>query len=175
MITAFLKNTRMELPTGSRNNIGGVPAGRSWIPLKNRETVLMMHEITVSSINVAMPIGFGLTKLDHRENKGSWFRERTSSCTRICTGRNVSSHKGGTCTSLVGRSTGCDPTCVEVLFSARVPKSSAEVRRVFIHDIKEGEGVGQQEQQGDKIDEAEGHEVKGEVEETRSNAHYMHG
>ena len=25
---------------------------------------------------------------------------------------------------------------VEELFSARVPKSSAEVRRVFIHDIK---------------------------------------
>ena len=69
---------------------------------------------------------------------------------------------------------------VEELFLARVPKSSAEVRRVFIHDIKEGEGVGQQEQQGDKRDDEEGDdeegdEVKGEVEEIRSNAHYMHG
>ena len=49
MITGFLKNNRMELSTGSRDYIGGVPAGRSWIPLKNRETVLMMHEIAVNS------------------------------------------------------------------------------------------------------------------------------
>ena len=53
--------------------------------------------------------------------------------------------------------------------------SSAEVRRVFIHDIEEGEGVGQQVQQGDKRDDEEGNEVKGEVEEIRSNAHYVHG
>ena len=39
----------------------------------------MMHEIAVSSINVTDPIRFGLTKFDHRKNKGSWFRERTSS------------------------------------------------------------------------------------------------
>ena len=64
---------------------------------------------------------------------------------------------------------------MEELFLARVPKSSAEVRRVFIHDIKEGEGVGQQERQGDKRDDEEGDEVNGEVEEIRSNAHYMHG
>ena len=64
---------------------------------------------------------------------------------------------------------------MEELFSARVPKSSAEVRRVFIHDIKEGEGVGQQEQQGDKRDDEEGDEEKGEVEEIRSKAHCMHG
>ena len=66
------------------------------------------------------------------------------------------------------------PDIVEELFSARVPKSSAEVRRVIIHDIKEGEGVGQQEQQGDKRDDEEGDEVKGEVEEIRSNAHSAH-
>ena len=45
----------------------------------------------------------------------------------------------------------------------------------FIHDIQEGEGVGQQEQQGDKRDDEEGDEVMGEVGEIRSNAHYMHG
>ena len=39
---------------------------------------------------------------------------------------------------------------VEELLSARVPKSSVEVHRVFIHDSKEDEGVGQQEKQGDK-------------------------
>ena len=58
-------------------------------------------------------------------------------------------------------------------FSARVPRSSAEVRRVFNHDLKEVEDVGQQEQQGDKRDK-EGDEVKGEVEEIRSNAHSAH-
>ena len=55
-------------------------------------------------------------------------------------------------------------------FSARVPRSSAEVRRVFIHDIMEVEGVGQQEQQGDQRDDKEEDEVNGEVEEIRSNA-----
>ena len=64
---------------------------------------------------------------------------------------------------------------MEELFLARVQKSSAEVRRVFIHDIKEIEDVGQQEQQGDKREDEEGDEVMGEVEEVRSNAHYMHG
>ena len=34
MITGFLKNNRMEPSTGSRDNVGGVPAGRSWIRLK---------------------------------------------------------------------------------------------------------------------------------------------
>ena len=59
---------------------------------------------------------------------------------------------------------------VEELFSAR-PKSSAEVRRVFIHDIKEVEDVGQQEQRGDKRDDKEGDEVKGEVEEKQRSLH----
>ena len=63
---------------------------------------------------------------------------------------------------------------VEEPFSARVPGSSAEVRRVFIHDIKEVEDVGQQEQQGDKRDDKVGDEVKGEVEEIRSNTHSAH-
>ena len=63
---------------------------------------------------------------------------------------------------------------VEESFSARVPRSSMEVRRVFIHDSKEVEDVGQHEQQGDKRDEEEGDEVKGEVEEIRSNAHSAH-
>ena len=63
---------------------------------------------------------------------------------------------------------------VEESFSARVPRSSAEVRRVFIHDIQEVEDVGQQERQGDERDDEEGNEVKGEVEEIRSNAHSAH-
>ena len=53
-------------------------------------------------------------------------------------------------------------------FSARVPRSSAEVRRVFVHHIVEVEVVGQKEEQGDQRDDEEG-EVNGEVEEIRSN------
>ena len=49
-------------------------------------------------------------------------------------------------------------------FSARVPRSSAEVHRVLIHNM-EVEGVGQQEQQGDQRDDEEGDEVNREVEE----------
>ena len=63
---------------------------------------------------------------------------------------------------------------MEESFSARVPRSSAEVRRVFIQRIKEVEDVGQQEQQSDKREDEEGDEVKGEVEEIRSNAHSAH-
>ena len=101
MITGFLKNDRMELSKGSRDNIGGVLAGRSWIPLKNRETVLMMHEITVNCVNVSEPVRFGLSKFDHSKNKGSRFRKRSTFCTRICTNRIMGSRKGGTCTPLV--------------------------------------------------------------------------
>ena len=54
-------------------------------------------------------------------------------------------------------------------FSARVPRSSAEVRRVFVHDIMEVEGVGQYEQQGDQRDDEEGEEVNGGVEEIRNS------
>ena len=41
--------------------------------------------------------------------------------------------------------------------------------------FQEVEDVRQQEQQGDKRDDEEGDEVKGGVEEIRSNAHYMQG
>ena len=44
MMTGFLKNNRMKLTTGSGDNVGRISARRAWIPLKNRETVLMMHE-----------------------------------------------------------------------------------------------------------------------------------
>ena len=64
---------------------------------------------------------------------------------------------------------------VQDFLSAKLPKFSAEVRRVFIHDIKEVEDVRQQEQQGDERDDEEGDEVRGEVEEIRSNAYYMNG
>ena len=63
------------------------------------------------------------------------------------------------------------PDSVGGTFSARVPRSSAEVRRVFVHHIVEVEGVGQKEQQGDQRDDEEGEEVNGEVEEIRNSTH----
>ena len=50
---------------------------------------------------------------------------------------------------------------VEEFFLARGPSSSAEVRGLVIHDIKEVEGVRQQEEQEDKRDEEIRDEVNG--------------
>ena len=50
---------------------------------------------------------------------------------------------------------------VEEFFLARGQSSSAEVRGLVIHDIKEVEGVRQQEEQEDKRDEEIGDEVNG--------------
>ena len=55
---------------------------------------------------------------------------------------------------------------MEEFFATRGPSSSAEVRGLVIHDIKEVEGVRQQEEQEDKRDE-----VNGEVEEITHRAH----
>ena len=54
------------------------------------------------------------------------------------------------------------------------PSASAVVRGLVIHDIKEVEGVRQQEVQEDKRDEEEGDEVNGDVEEIRGNTHRAH-
>ena len=81
----------MKPSTGRGNDIGGVPARRAWIPLKDRETVLMMHEVAVGCVNASKPVRFGLPKFfDHRKNQGSRFRKRTIAAER----------------------TGCDPTWV---------------------------------------------------------------
>ena len=62
-------------------------------------------------------------------------------------------------------------------FSARVPRSSAEVCRVFVHHMVEVEVVGQkEEQQDDQRDGDEEEEVNGEVESVRETHHEMtHG
>ena len=48
-----------------------------------------------------------------------------------------------------------------------MPRSSAEVRRVFVHHILEDEVDGQKEQQGDQKEVEEG-EVNGDVEAIRN-------
>ena len=64
---------------------------------------------------------------------------------------------------------------MEKSFSARVPRSSAEVRRVFVHNILEDEVDGQKEERGDQREDEEG-EVNGDVEAIREthNAHMTH-
>ena len=57
---------------------------------------------------------------------------------------------------------------MEELFLSGEPISSAAVRVVVIHDIKEVEGERQQEVQEGKGDEEIGNEVNGEVEESHS-------
>ena len=54
---------------------------------------------------------------------------------------------------------------------ARGPSSSSEVRGFVFHDIKEVEGVRQQEDQEDKRDGEIGDEVNGEVEDVTHRAH----
>ena len=104
MITGFLENNRMELSTGSGNNVGRISARRTWIPLKEGKRKLMMHEITVSCINTTVPIRFGLTKVDQRKNEGSRFRKRASPCTRICIGKIVGFRQSSTSTSFASSS-----------------------------------------------------------------------
>ena len=57
---------------------------------------------------------------------------------------------------------------MEEFFLSGGPSSSAAVRVVVIHDIKEVEGESQQEVQEDEGDEEIGGEVNGEVEESFS-------
>ena len=51
------------------------------------------------------------------------------------------------------------------------PAPQREVRGLVINDSKEVEGVRQQEEQEDKIDEEIGDEVNGEVDEVTQRAH----
>ena len=60
---------------------------------------------------------------------------------------------------------------MEEFFLSGGPSSSAEVRVVVVHDIKEVGGEMRQEGQEDKRDEEIGGEVNGEVEEVTQRAH----
>ena len=95
VITRFLKDNSLEPSTGRRNCIGVVCARRAWIPLKDRETVLVMHEIAVSCINVTKSVRFDLAKFDHGENQGPRLWKRSTSRTRVCTDGMVGSRQGG--------------------------------------------------------------------------------
>ena len=60
-------------------------------------------------------------------------------------------------------------------YSARVPRSSTEVRREFVHHILEDEVDGQKEGQGDQREDGEEEDVNGVVEErTIRQTHTAH-
>ena len=61
-------------------------------------------------------------------------------------------------------------------YSHRVPRSSAEVHKGFVHHILEDEVDGQKEEQGDQREDGEEGEVNGVFEERaiRHNAHMKH-
>ena len=89
-------------------------------------------------------------------HQGTVARQRTPGCIR---------HQA----SVMMWSLGSKP--VGGTFSAKVPRSSPEVRKVFVHHIAEVEDVKQQEEQSDQRDDEEGEEVNGEVEEIRNSTH----
>ena len=61
-------------------------------------------------------------------------------------------------------------------FSARVPRSSAELHRGVVHHIVEDEVDGQKEEQGDQRDGDQEEEVNGDVEAIRETHNEMtHG
>ena len=62
----------------------------------------------------------------------------------------------------------------EALFRPGCQGPQRKLSRIFIHDIMEVEGVGQQGQQGDLREDEEGQEENGGGEETRSNAQSTH-
>ena len=73
------------------NDLGGIPARWSWIPLQNGEAILTMYEVTARIVNVAKSSRFGLSKTDHRQDYRPWLRERATSSTWVCTDGGVSS------------------------------------------------------------------------------------
>ena len=64
---------------------------------------------------------------------------------------------------------------MEEFFLSGGPSSSAEVRVVVVHDIKEVESETQEEVQENKGEEEIGSEVKGEVQECHSTWRMRHG
>ena len=100
VVAGFLYDNCVKNSTSRCYNLGGVPT--SWIPLQNRETILMMHEIAVCVVKVAEPNRFGQSvsyhRQDHRPGLGVW----TTTSAWICTNGRVGSRQGGTCTPFVG-------------------------------------------------------------------------
>ena len=99
MITGFLKDDRVKPPTHRRNKSAWGSCALTRVPLKHREKILMMHEITVCIVEVAMPRWFGVAQ------NVPWYdglREWSSTSTGLSTDGGLDSRKGGTSVPLVG-------------------------------------------------------------------------
>ena len=67
----------MTTSTSGCNDLG-VPACWTWIPLQKRETILMIHKITVCAVEVAMPSRFGQSESYHGQYDRPRIREWTT-------------------------------------------------------------------------------------------------
>ena len=76
---------------------------------------------------------------------------------------------------LPGRQLFCDISSVGGSFSARVPRSSAELHRGFVHHILEDEVDGQKEEQGDQREKGAEEEVNGRCRrDQKQRSHNAH-
>ena len=96
MVAGFLKDYCMKPTTGGRDDVGRISARRAWIPLKERKSELMVHEVDVSCGNGTKTIGLGLPKIDHGKNHCPWFGKEACVCTKNGANRVVGSRLGGT-------------------------------------------------------------------------------
>ena len=62
MVTGFSKDNCMKPTTGGRDDVGRISARRSWIPLKEGKSELMVHEIAVNCGNGAKSGGLGVAQ-----------------------------------------------------------------------------------------------------------------
>ena len=108
VVTGFLQDDCVESSASGGNDLGGIPARWSWIPLQNGEATLMMHEVTVRVVKVAESSRFGQSESYHGQDEWS------TTSAWICTGGRVGSRQGGTCTPLWAavERVGCGPTWV---------------------------------------------------------------
>ena len=85
----------MKPSTSRCEDVGGVSARWAGVPLKNRYTVLMMHEIAVGCVK---PVRFGMAKSDHRRTRARGLRKRPVPARGSAPTGFVGSRKGSTCT-----------------------------------------------------------------------------
>ena len=66
-------------------------------------------------------------------------------------------------------------TCGGVVLGQGAKVLSGSTKGIYPRHLRKLKMSGSRNSKGDKRDDEEGEEVDGEVEEIRSNAHYMHG
>ena len=84
----------MKPSTSRCNNLGGVLVCGAWVPLKHRQTILTMHEITVCIVEVAMSRWFREPKTYHEYDGRHGLREWSTTSTGLGAEGRVGSCKG---------------------------------------------------------------------------------